>query len=446
MRLLLHALIAVEAGALFGLTRVDPRTSIAPVLGLFALALAAAGGAFLVQRRRPIRLRHIVALALLLRLPLIFTTPTLSDDVWRYLHDGRAAAAGVSPYAHAPADPATAAFRGPEHPLINHPSLVTIYPPGAQVAFLANALAGASLAGWKLLLLIAELALILLLAALIRARGRPIGYAALYAWHPLAAIEIAGNAHLEPLAIAPMLAALLLAARARGAAAGLALGYSVAVKFWALPLLPFVCRDAAAAGREHGTAPARTLCLTTIAAATAAVALLYAPFIGTANPFGSAGVFAATWASNAAAFPVLQVALGSRTTAAVMAALVLGMLLLRQWRRGDRAEDAAWTLVFATLLLAPVVHPWYLLWLLALLPLRPQGSAATRAALWWTAAVPAAYAVLPAYAATGVWAVPPWALLLQYGPLVALLAARRAAAVPGEPPAPATNSATPDAR
>jgi hypothetical protein len=444
MRLLLHALIAIEAGALFGLTRVDPRTGIAPVLGLFAVALAAAGGAYLVQRRCPIRLRHLVALALLLRLPLLFTTPTLSDDVWRYLHDGRAAAAGVSPYAHAPADPATAAFRGPEHPLINHPSLVTIYPPGAQVAFLANALAGASLAGWKLLLLLAELALILLLAALLRARGRPIGFAALYAWHPLPAIEIAGNAHLEPLAIAPMLAALLLVYRPRNAAAGLALGCSVAVKFWALPLLPFVSRDAAAADLEPGTASARTPFLTTFAAALAALALLYAPFIGTANPFGSAAVFAATWASNGMAFPMLQAAFGSRTAAAAIAALVLGMLLLRQWRRGDRAEDAAWTLVFATLLLAPVVHPWYLLWLLALLPLRPRGSAATRAALWWTAAAPAAYAVLPAYAATGVWAVPAWALLLQYAPVAALLASRGADAAPVAAPPP-TGSAPSDA-
>ena len=43
---------------------------------------------------------------------------------------------------------------------------------------------------------------------------------ALYAWHPLAVVEIAGSGHPEPLVLVPMLAALLLWDRRPRAGAG----------------------------------------------------------------------------------------------------------------------------------------------------------------------------------------------------------------------------------
>jgi hypothetical protein len=77
--------------------------------------------------------------------------------------------------------------------------------------------------------------------------------------------------------------------------------------------------------------------------------------------------------------------------------------------------------VFATLLLSPVVHPWYLIWLVALVPIARVRPAITAAAMAWSLTVPSAYLAIPAYRSTGEWNVPQTALLLQYLPVLLLL-------------------------
>jgi hypothetical protein len=410
LRFALACALIIETLALAGLaTRVDPVGQPAILFVAWTVAVAATMVALLALRGIRIGAPVILAIAVALRLPLIAAEPTLSDDVWRYLHDGRAQLAGVSPYAFAPDDDRTIPFRGADHSRINHPHLLTIYPPAAQLAFAAAAALGASLLSWKLVALVAELLLMLALVALLRARGRDERLVAIYAWHPLAIIEVAANGHLEPLAIASLLWALLWAARSRAVAAGAVFAVAVAAKYWPAPLLPFLMR-------AH---PRRTLI------ATLAVLLaLYAPYVlaGPA-PIGSALIFARTWESNAGLFALAAAGLGTRERALAASAIALAALLAILWRRRARAEDAAFVFIFATLLASPVVHPWYLLWLLALLPAAIMPPAVVAAAAWWTLTAPAAYTVLPSFAATGVWHVPPLATALQLAPVIALIAA-----------------------
>ncbi|TPW14160.1 MAG: hypothetical protein FD129_1129, partial [bacterium] len=50
----------------------------------------------------------LLAVGLLMRIPLLLAPPQLSDDIYRYLWDGRVAVIGVNPYRHAPTDTALA--------------------------------------------------------------------------------------------------------------------------------------------------------------------------------------------------------------------------------------------------------------------------------------------------------------------------------------------------
>lgn len=340
-----------------------------------------------------LRLRHIIGIALLLRLPLLFTTPALSDDVWRYLHDGRAQRAAVSPYSYAPADARTESFRGPEHARINHPDLVTIYPPGAQLFFLANALTGSGLLAWRLLLIAAELLLMASLAALLRERALPIHNLALYAWHPLAVVEIAGNGHVEPIAIGLLAAGILGARRGRAWLAGLLLGLSIAVKFVAAPVMALAPE----------TRKPRVL-----AAAVLVVAVLYSAYWSDGRVFGSLGTFAVQWEGNASVYALLAALTDGHRARILAATLLVCAALVIQRSSGDSLQRAAW-FIFALLLLSPVVHPWYVLWLLAFVPLLEPGWVRS-AALTWSVLVFLAY--LGGYA---VW--------LEYVPVFALLAA-----------------------
>src|SRR6476469_7985410 len=74
----------------------------------------------------------------LFRLAIIFSPPYLSDDIYRYIWDGRVQASGINPYRYVPADPALSDLRDQKiYPSINRRDYAhTIYPPVAEVFFL----------------------------------------------------------------------------------------------------------------------------------------------------------------------------------------------------------------------------------------------------------------------------------------------------------------------
>lgn len=370
-RVYLAAAVTLELAALSGIAMLgDLRAHLPAFLLLFGISSAAMFCAWRLARSLSLTFGAVALVAVALRVPMLFTEPSLSDDVWRYLHDGRAQLAGVSPYAFAPADARTARFRGEEHARINHPDLVTIYPPAAQVAFAFNAVLGSSLLGWRLLLIACEL---VLLAALLRL-GAGSSNLVLYAWHPLAIIEAIGSAHLEPLGSALLLAALAAAAARRSRIAGVLIGTSIAVKFIAAPVLLVTAH-----------ARDRRILLT----AAAATLGLYAFYWSDGAVFGSLSTFAVRWEANASLYAALAFLTDGHRARILAAALLLCVLVgLRASRFAD--IERATLFVLALLLLSPVVHPWYLLWLLALAP--AVRSVPLRAvALVWSVTIVLAY-------------------------------------------------------
>src|SRR5439155_24445470 len=84
--------------------------------GLYLLA------AWLALRARATRSTFVIVIvfAALFRLSILFTAPYLSDDIYRYIWDGRVQAAGINPYRYIPADPALARLRDDKiYPKIN---------------------------------------------------------------------------------------------------------------------------------------------------------------------------------------------------------------------------------------------------------------------------------------------------------------------------------------
>lgn len=116
-------------------------------------------------RRRALLLTCLVGGAMLL------APPVLSDDVYRYVWEGRVWAHGSSPYRYAPDHPELYSLRDAGWDQLNNRSLTTIYPPLAQALFwLAYKLTG-SILGFKLLALGAHLAIVGLLGKMAGAQG-----------------------------------------------------------------------------------------------------------------------------------------------------------------------------------------------------------------------------------------------------------------------------------
>ncbi|HTO95341.1 MAG TPA: hypothetical protein VMM80_13200, partial [Bacteroidota bacterium] len=118
----------------------------------------------------------VLLFGVLFRLSLVPHAVIGSDDIYRYLWDGRVAAAGINPYAYTPTDPHLAPLATADLPSsVNHPELKSVYPALAQGLFLlSHVLFGDSVAGMKLLLVLADCVTLLLLRALLAPRGSPL--------------------------------------------------------------------------------------------------------------------------------------------------------------------------------------------------------------------------------------------------------------------------------
>ncbi len=209
----------------------------------------------------------IFLFALLFRLALLPTRPTLSDDMYRYVWDGRVQAHGISPYRYPPDAQELASLRvsyrlvslGVDYdspnpqttftsvreedqaiwPHINRKSFVTVYPPGAEMAFAAIwRIVGDSVTGFKLVFVLAELLGGVLLIQLLRALGQPVERSLIYFWSPLLVFEVAHAGHVDALMLPLLILAFWARVKERPGLLGLSLGAATLIKFFPALLLP----------------------------------------------------------------------------------------------------------------------------------------------------------------------------------------------------------------
>lgn len=138
--------------------------------------------------------------------------PWLSDDVLRYVWDGVVLASGNNPYAYAPNAENFAHLRGELYAMLDYKDIPTLYPPLAQLAFGFTTAVGTLLGTswkntyfvWKALLLLSETIGVYYTAKLLHKLALPLSGIVLYLCIPLPVIELAGQAHIDGLIIAPL--------------------------------------------------------------------------------------------------------------------------------------------------------------------------------------------------------------------------------------------------
>jgi alpha-1,6-mannosyltransferase len=375
------------------------------VLGGGMLAICAAAAALLWRRGRRRDVVIVLAVALACRLLVVADLPTLSDDAYRFVWDGRVQAAGINPYAHAPASPSLFGLRDYRiFTEVNRPHTRTGYPPTNEVALYAvNRVAGEGTTQVKLAFVAVETAAVALLLLLLARAGMSLGRVALYAWHPLAIFEIAGTGHPEPLLMVLTLAALLAWDLRKPVTAGAALGAAVLTKFAPLLLAPFMLRRLGARF---------------VAAASVAAGLLLAPYLGAGTAaLGSIGAFQQERFGAGPHRWLVEAGIADRPAQALLlAALALGVAYSAARPPRDLVSGCRYAalLLAGALLASSSVQPWYLLWILPLMCVAPVAGL-----LWATGSVSAFYLAIEPYAHLdqGVVSVIVW------GPTLALLAA-----------------------
>ncbi len=392
------AALTAVAGAADG-----SRTAWLVVPWLAAHATYAAAAWLVLRKGARLRLAWIIAIGILPRLILLPSSPRLSEDAYRYLWDGRLVAEGINPFRYAPADPSLARYHDALLTRLNHADVPTIYPPMAQLLFGAVARTAAEPWAWKAALLLLEAVLVLALLALLRGRGAPRERLLLYVWCPLPIIESFGSGHVDLAAAAFLLFALALLERRRAAWGGAALAAAALVKYMPLLLLPALLRR-----REYAA----------LAAAAAVGAVLFLPFYA-AGPALWTGLttYLRHWEFNGSAYallrPLFETGVAPR---AILAGLLAAASLAIAWRA--RTTTGATLALFAAWLVAsPTVYPWYLVPLVALLPLHPNAGI-----LAFSGLVALSYAPLAAFRADGSWMLASWIPWVEYGGWAAVAA------------------------
>jgi hypothetical protein len=356
-----------------------------------------------------------LTLAALWHLPFLLTPPGPDDDIHRYVWDGRVQRLGYNPYLVVPSDPAFAALHTPETHTLNNPDLPSPYPAGAELFFRAVTAIHESVFAMKVAFVVCDLAIVLVLLDVLRSSRQGLHWVLAYAWNPLLATEVAGSGHIDIVGALLLLISFAALARRWRAVAALAFGLAVAVKFLPIVLLPLYwkrvrIRDAALSA--------------------VAVALLYVPFLSHGRiPIGSLGTYVRSFRFNDPVFATLERVAPFQLVVGL--AVIVGFLTAIWLRRKSAAwsSDAfAWPIA-ASLLCAPVVYPWYLLWVLPFMR-----SASTLPIIIWTVSIIPTYYVWHLRAAGRPWLVPGWILLLEYG-CVAAAAALVALRRPAQPAA-----------
>ncbi len=152
--------------------------------------------------------RLIFGIGLVARLVLLLAFPALSDDIYRFIWDGRLTALGMNPYSFLPSDIIGDSLSGLNSALyteLNSPHYYTIYPPVSQLVFWLSTLLGEDVKVSSLIIksifILAEIFTFLGIVRLLQHLEKPSYLALIYWLNPLIIIEGVGNLHFETLMI-----------------------------------------------------------------------------------------------------------------------------------------------------------------------------------------------------------------------------------------------------
>ena len=383
----------------------------------FFIPLAAAAVAYLLAIRELFSTsefpKHVIvfglALSALWHFQFLRMPPGLDDDIHRYVWDGRMQRLGYNPYLVVPSDPALASLHTSETRTLNNPEVPSPYPAGAQLFFRAVTSIYESMFALKVAFVACDFAIVFVLLDVLRRTRQGEHWVLAYAWHPLLAIEVAGSGHVDIVGVLLLLVSAASLVRRWRAVAAVSFGLAVAVKFLPIVLLPLYwkrirMRDGALAAIFLG--------------------LLYVPFLNHGRiPIGSLGTYVQRFRFNDPVFATLERVMAPQLVTGL--ALFVGFLTAIWMRRksADGSWDAfAWPMA-ASLLCAPVVYPWYLLWMLPFLR-----SSSTVPIMIWTLSIIPTYYVWHLRTVGRPWLVPDWIMMLEYGSVAvaaAVIALRR---------------------
>ncbi len=205
-----------------------------------------------------LKTKHIIVIAIVARCVLLFMTPNLSDDFYRFYWDGNVVMDGENPYKQIPSlyefiDPAKNEVKKTcFSSTINHfPNgmnskyYYSVYPPMSQLVFtVATSITGTSLINniicIRIILILFECFALFMFIRILEKLSINSNRVWIYALNPLVIIEITGNLHFEGLTISLLLGAFYLILMGKKLTSGIMYGMAICTKLVPLLFVPLL--------------------------------------------------------------------------------------------------------------------------------------------------------------------------------------------------------------
>ncbi|MDP6923784.1 MAG: hypothetical protein R2568_03780 [Candidatus Scalindua sp.] len=315
----------------------------------------------------------IIIFSLMFRLTLLPVAP--SDDIYRYLWEGKLQLNWISPYSHPPEASSLEHLRDGFFSGINHKHLSTIYPPLTLMVFAAADYISHSIISMKAVFLIFDVLSIFILLKFLRVMGKDPLNVLTYAWSPLVLISFAARGHCDSLQIFLVLLALYLYAIRKNLRTVFSIALAVMSKFIFVIIAPFLIP-----GKKFKY----------VVVLFAVIAALYLPYISAGKGLFSTLLHFGTQYhfNDSVHFLIFCLCIGSPLASKIVTALIFGSVLLLLYRRhlnlfitdsnghsplsnggsekrgnidiNNFVLNYAFVAIGTFLILAPTLHPWYL--------------------------------------------------------------------------------------
>jgi alpha-1,6-mannosyltransferase len=299
----------------------------------------------------------IIIFGLLFRLTLLPSATSTSEDVYRYVWEGKVLLNGFNPLTIPPNDPQLEHFRDNVYDKITFKHIPAIYPPLSQLMFAAvYFFSGNSLLGFKIVFLICEaVTLIFLLKLLVLKKYNP-NFVILYAWLPLPVMEYFINTHLDPFGIMLMIISLYFIEKGNYLKSSVFLALSALARLYPAFLIPLIFRKI---GFKKS--------LYFIITFSIVVIIFYLPFLsGDLTLFKALSSYLARWEFNGSVYNLLKSIFSDGEPARIICGICfLISILIISFRYKDFLK-ASFGIFLSLAIFSSTLYPWYLGWAAAL--------------------------------------------------------------------------------
>jgi len=330
-----------------------------------------------------------------------------SDDMNRYLWEGRMINEGVNPYKYAPDDMVLSDYAkdDPFFPHINHPSDPAIYPPLMLYIFSAITRISYDPVAIKFWVVLFDMGTLLFLILLLARRGLDVRWSVLYAFNPVILYSFAGQGHLDAFQNFFLAGSLYFYGRKLWPMMYFFLALAIQTKYIAVIALPFFI--------NRTNIKYIWVCIFS-------VILPYVPFFDGKweNLFSGVLHFGSAYAFNGSVHNLFRWISGDMFFATnlcmvvLAGALIFGYIYFHPEKNVRFKDDPAFGCFFAIgalLLLSPTVHFWYVSWIIPFIALFPCVSW-----LMLCLTISGYFVANGIWFHTGSWYLPTWVMVIEW--------------------------------